>query len=97
MQDLNAFVTVVTLIVGAAQIMFFINMGWSYVKGKKAEKNPWKAASLEWHTPEQPPGHGNWGKDLPLVYRWAYEYSVPGHDEDFVPQHIPPNTPGKPK
>ena len=27
---------------------------------------------------ETPPPHGNWGKEVPVVYRWAYDYSVPG-------------------
>jgi len=30
--------------------------------------------------------HGNFGKDLPVVYRWAYDYSVPGVKVDFIPQ-----------
>ncbi|MCH9019416.1 MAG: hypothetical protein IIA73_03530, partial [Proteobacteria bacterium] len=38
-----------------------------------------------------PPGHGNWGATQPVVYRWAYAYSVPGVKEDFVPQNIPPD------
>jgi cytochrome c oxidase subunit 1 len=25
-----------------------------------------------------------------VVYRWAYDYSVPGAKEDFVPQNQPP-------
>jgi cytochrome c oxidase subunit 1 len=25
-----------------------------------------------------------------LVYRWAYDYSVPGADQDFIPQNVPP-------
>jgi iron complex transport system substrate-binding protein len=29
------------------------------------------------------------GKDLPVVYRWAYDYSVPGAAEDFIPQNVP--------
>jgi cytochrome c oxidase subunit 1 len=24
------------------------------------------------------------------VYRWAYDYSVPGVEEDFIPQNVPP-------
>jgi cytochrome c oxidase subunit 1 len=87
---LNGFVTIVTLIVGAAQILFFINVFWSMRKGKEAGHNPWKATSLEWQTPEVPPGHGNWAEELPLVYRWAYAYSVPGVDQDYIPQDMPP-------
>jgi cytochrome c oxidase subunit 1 len=28
---------------------------------------------------------------LPVVYRWAYDYSVPGADTDFIPQNQPPS------
>ena len=89
-QDLNAFVTVVALIVGVAQVVFFINLFWSLRNGKQAGSNPWKACSLEWRTAQVPPGHGNFD-DLPLVYRWAYDYGVPGVDEDFIPQDLPPD------
>jgi cytochrome c oxidase subunit 1 len=34
--------------------------------------------------------HGNWGPKLPIVYRWAYDYSVPGESKDFVAQNEPP-------
>ena len=33
--------------------------------------------------------HGNWGKEQPVVYRWAYDYSVPGAKQDFIPQNEP--------
>ncbi len=89
-QDLNAFVTVVALIVGVAQVVFFINLFWSLRNGKQAGPNPWKACSLEWRTAQVPPGHGNFD-DLPVVYRWAYDYGVPGADEDFIPQDLPPD------
>jgi hypothetical protein len=26
-----------------------------------------------------------------VVYRWAYDYSVPGCAEDFIPQNQPPS------
>jgi cytochrome c oxidase subunit 1 len=25
-----------------------------------------------------------------VVYRWAYDYSVPGEKQDFIPQNEPP-------
>ena len=53
--------------------------------------NPWNATTLEWQTPETPPKHGNFGPELPLVYRWAYDYSVPGAPEDFIPQNVAPD------
>jgi cytochrome c oxidase subunit 1 len=86
---LNAFITVVALVVGVAQLIFFYNMIWSYFYGPKAEGNPWKATTLEWQTPDTPPAHGNWGPKLPTVYRWAYDYSVPGAPDDFIPQNVP--------
>ena len=89
-QSLNAFITVVALIVGFAQMVFLFNLVRSAFRGKVAGRNPWGATTLEWQTPEIPPGHGNFGETLPVVYRWAYAYSVPGHDEDFVPQNQPP-------
>lgn len=89
-QSLNAFITVMALIVGAAQLVFLFNLFWCVFKGKKAAANPWSATSLEWQTPDTPPKHGNWGLHCPIVYRWAYDYSVPNVKEDFIPQNIPP-------
>ena len=86
----NQVITVAALVVFVAQGVFFINMIWSYFWGPKADPNPWGAASLEWQTPDHPPKHGNWGDKLPVVYRWAYDYSVPGASKDFVPQNEPP-------
>ncbi|MCV9939003.1 cbb3-type cytochrome c oxidase subunit I [Boseaceae bacterium BT-24-1] len=87
---LNEFITIVALIVGAAQLAFLFNLVWSVRHGRPAGGNPWRATTLEWQTPQTPPAHGNWGKDLPVVYRWAYDYSVPGAAEDFLPQNQPP-------
>ncbi len=88
-QALNTNITIAALIVGAAQLLFIINILMSLKNGKKAGKNPWGAASLEWQTEEVPPVHGNWGDKLPSVYRWAYDYSVPGAHADFIPQNTP--------
>jgi len=90
-QSLNAFVTVVTLIVGFAQLVFFYNLFRSLTKGEPAGDNPWQATTLEWQTSETPPGHGNFGDELPVVYRWAYDYSVPGAVDDFIPQNKAPD------
>ncbi len=87
---LNIFITVMALIVGFAQSIFFYNLFRSLKHGEPAGGNPWRAASLEWQTSETPPGHGNFGKELPIVYRWAYAYSVPGAPEDYLPQNSPP-------
>ncbi|GGA52817.1 cytochrome c oxidase subunit I [Pelagibacterium lentulum] len=86
---LNAFMSIAAFVVGFAQMVFIFNVVWSLKNGKEAGGNPWRATTLEWQTPKTPPEHGNWGKELPIVYRWAYDYSVPGAPEDFVPQNQP--------
>ncbi|HJN53202.1 MAG TPA: cbb3-type cytochrome c oxidase subunit I [Pseudomonadales bacterium] len=86
---LNAFITVIAITIGALQLLFILNMAWSSRRGPVSEPNPWGATTLEWQTPQNPPAHGNWGDELPIVYRWAYDYSVPGAESDFLPQNEP--------
>ena len=88
-QSLNAGISIAALIVGAVQLVFLYNLIRSYFKGKPSGGNPWDATTLEWQTPDTPPTHGNFGATLPVVYRWAYDYSVPGADTDFIPQNVP--------
>jgi cytochrome c oxidase subunit 1 len=73
-------------LLGLAQIPFIINFFRSIWKGKKVSENPWEATTLEWAAPSPPP-HGNFTAE-PVVYRAAYEYSVPGMAKDFLPQHV---------
>ena len=91
-QTANAGITIAALLVAGTQIIFLVNMVWSLFKGEKAGGNPWGATTLEWQTPDTPPKHGNWGDELPVVYRWAYDYSVPGEAKDFIPQNEPPHS-----
>ena len=86
---LNQGITIAALIVGVFQLVFIWNLFYSYFKGRDSGHNPWQATSLEWQTPETPPRHGNWAEKLPTVHRWAYDYSVPGVEDDFVPQTEP--------
>ncbi|HBN13715.1 cbb3-type cytochrome c oxidase subunit I [Pseudohongiella sp. SYSU M77423] len=88
-QALNANITIAAIFVATAQVLFFINIFMSLRKEKDAGGNPWGATTLEWQTPDTPPKHGNWGPELPTVYRWAYDYSVPGAKQDFIPQNEP--------
>jgi cytochrome c oxidase subunit I len=87
-QPVNVFITVSAFVLGAAQILFLVNFFLSIWAGKRVkENNPWHATTLEWETP-CPTGHGNFGPELPEVHRWAFDYSVPGATEDFVPQTV---------
>jgi cytochrome c oxidase subunit 1 len=87
-KDLNALISVMAIFVALVQLIFLFNLVWSLFKGEKSGDNPWEATTLEWQTETTPPGHGNWGKDIPVCHRWAYDYSVPGYEQDFLPQNF---------
>jgi cytochrome c oxidase subunit 1 len=85
--ELNKFITIVSMIVFAVQILFLMNFFYSIFKGRKVtSENPWEANTLEWTTPIRP-GHGNWVGEIPEVHRWAYDYGKDG--KDFIPQTTP--------
>ena len=84
---LNEFISVVAMIVFAAQLLFVLNFFHSIFKGRKVTTaNPWGANTLEWTTPIRP-GHGNWVGEIPEVYRGAYDYGKDGRE--FIPQTEP--------
>ena len=86
--DLNMFVSIAAIITLAAQFIFLFNFFYSMYRGRRASLNPWGSNTLEWTTPLHP-GHGNWPGEIPAVYRWPYDYSKPGAEEDFIPQTVP--------
>jgi len=85
-EPLNIFITMMAILLIGSQIVFVINFFWSLFAGKRAPANPWQANTLEWTTPSPPP-HENFA-EIPIVYRGAYEYSVPGANEDWLPQNL---------
>jgi cytochrome c oxidase subunit 1 len=88
LQNVNVIITTFALIGGAFQLVFLYNFFSSIFYGKKTVQNPWRSNTLEWTAPIEHI-HGNWPGELPEVHRWPYDYSKPGHDEDFVPQNVP--------
>ena len=88
--DINAVITFFALAGAVFQFIFIFNFFYSIFKGTKASKNPWQANTLEWTTPVERI-HGNWPGELPTVHRWAYDYSKPGADKDFILQTEPLN------
>jgi cytochrome c oxidase subunit 1 len=86
--DINVFISVAAIIGAIAQAIFLFNYFYSIFKGPKSPQNPWRSNTLEWTTPVEHI-HGNWPGALPEVHRWAYDYSKPGMEEDFVPQTTP--------
>jgi cytochrome c oxidase subunit 1 len=86
--DMNEFITIAAIIGGAAQLIFLFNFFYNIFKGKRTPQNPWRSNTLEWTAPVKH-YHGNWLGEIPHVYRWAYDYSKPGAEEDFIPQNVP--------
>jgi len=84
---LNVYIGMAAWTMGLFQLPFIYNFFSSIKWGKKVDKNPWDATTLEWSAPS-PPGHGNFLTE-PIVYRGPYEYSVPGAPNDFTPQFEP--------
>ena len=69
-------VTWAAFVLGAAQLIFLVNLIWSGRRGTPAGDNPWHATTLEW----QP-------TSLPVtVERGPYEYHSGPSGNDFTPQ-----------
>ncbi|OFY69622.1 MAG: cytochrome c oxidase subunit I [Bacteroidetes bacterium RIFCSPLOWO2_12_FULL_37_12] len=86
LQGMNEFITIVTIVVFCAQLLFLLNFFYNMFFGKKSEINPWESNTLEWTLDN--PGHGNWNGKLPAVFRGPYEYSKPGVLKDYSPQDV---------
>ena len=86
--SVNTFITWAAIVAALAQVAFLYNFFHSIFFGKKATQNPWNANTLEWTAPIEHI-HGNWPGEIPTVYRWPYDYSKPGAEEDFIPQIVP--------
>ncbi|WP_293956356.1 MULTISPECIES: cytochrome c oxidase subunit I [unclassified Sphingobacterium] len=86
--SVNKLVTWAAIIAALGQVAFLWNFFTSIFFGKKAPQNPWHSNTLEWTTPVEHI-HGNWPGEIPTVHRWPYDYSKPGHSEDFIPQDVP--------
>ncbi len=86
--DINGVITFFALAGAVMQLFFLFNFFYSIFKGTRASKNPWKSNTLEWTTPVERI-HGNWPGQIPAVHRWPYDYSKPGHEDDFVSQTEP--------
>ncbi len=84
---MNMFMTFSAFGLGLTQLIFAANFLYSLVAGPHAGANPWKSNTLEWAA-SSPPPHYNF-ETIPTVYHPAYEYSVPGAADDYLPQTEP--------
>ena len=80
-------ITLLAFLLFSGQAIFLWNFGKSLFRGAPAPANPWEATTLEWQLPSPPP-HGNFGDVLPVVHRFAYEYSPGEGQADFLPQTV---------
>jgi len=87
-QPQNEMISVTAFLLLSAQLIFAANFIWSLVSGRASARNPWHSTTLEWETASPPP-HGNFAA-IPIVHRWAYEYSAGGASGDFTPQTVSP-------
>lgn len=86
LMPLNKMISMFAFTLGLVQLLFFVNFFWSLFKGKKAERNPWKAGTLEW-TVDYPIPHGNF-KTEPVVKTGPHEYSHPAlKGRDWISQN----------
>jgi cytochrome c oxidase subunit 1 len=63
-------------VLGAAQLLFLVNLVWSARRGVPAGDNPWHATTLEWQPAALPV----------IVQRGPYEYHSGPSATDFTPQ-----------
>jgi len=75
LMPLNKLISLFAFALGLVQLLFFMNFFWALLKGKKAGRNPWRAATLEW-TLDYPIPHGNFAKEV-VVKIGPHEYSHP--------------------
>jgi cytochrome c oxidase subunit 1 len=73
-QTLHQISTVGSWIIGLGFLVLLVNFINSLRAGKKAPRNPWGSASLEWQTTTPPPLY-NFVHD-PVITRGPYEYHL---------------------
>lgn len=72
LQSINVWISICAFFLGASFLIPFINLAYSWVKGKHASANVWGGKTLEWQT-SSPPPHENF-LETPLVTGDFYDY-----------------------
>lgn len=77
-QPLNLLSTAGAYTMAISTLPFLINMVWTLFKGTQAERNPWRALTLEWQT-ASPPIIENFEEE-PVLWSGPYDYGI---DEEY--------------
>ena len=81
-------ITIAGFVIGTSIIIFFINLVYSLVKGRVAERNPWRSRSPEWQLPSPLPVH-NYAQ-IPAIVGEPYDYGLEGSVYvDMAPEASP--------
>jgi cytochrome c oxidase subunit I len=75
LQEMNVWITIAALTLGASQILFIVNFFYSLRAGPRAAANPWEVGTLEWSIPSPPP-HFNYAH-IPVVRHGPHEFNHP--------------------
>jgi cytochrome c oxidase subunit I len=95
---LQKYITYFALLLGAAQLLFLVNLLWSAFRGKPAGFNPWQATTLEW-APELSSATFVTSSPNPAshlkrkVFRGPYDYGLRPDGSDFIMQCHPDTNP----
>jgi len=73
---LNWWISLAAFALGASFLVFLYNFVVSWVRGPRAEANPWQASTLEWQVPSPPPVENF--PAPPVVVGGPYGYGIPG-------------------
>ncbi|WP_066342897.1 cytochrome c oxidase subunit I [Geminocystis sp. NIES-3708] len=79
-QPLNLLSTAGAYIMAVSTIPFIINVIWSLAKGTQAERNPWRALTIEWQT-ASPPIIENFEEE-PILWSGPYDYGIDDEEEE---------------
>jgi cytochrome c oxidase subunit 1 len=79
----NTWISLSAFVFAGSFLLFVYIFVYYWVRGPKAEANPWKARTLEWQT-SSPPPHTNFPR-VPEVIGNPYDYGVPGAVHAIVP------------
>jgi cytochrome c oxidase subunit 1 len=78
----NVVASIGAFLLGMSTLPFLLNVISSWIDGKKAPDNPWRAIGLEWLVSSPPPVE-NFEKQLPIVLEEPYGYGK-SKPEDLV-------------